>query len=88
MSLTTLKPEGRIQQGTVVSTKMDKTVIVRIDWTVKHPLYGKIMRRATRLAVHDEANLCKEGDKVMIRECKPYSKTKAWTLLEVLEKAS
>jgi len=88
MSNSIEKTKIRTEKGKVVSTKMNKTVIVRIDWTVKHPLYGKIMRKSTRVAVHDEQNNCKDGDNVLIRECRPLSKTKNWMLVEVLEKVS
>ena len=73
--------------GRVVSNKMDKSVTVMIERLVKHELYGKYIRRSTKLHVHDEANQCQEGDLVMIRQCRPVSKTKSWTLVEVVEKA-
>ena len=72
--------------GRVVSNKMDKSVTVMIERLVKHELYGKYIRRSTKLHVHDEANQCQEGDLVMIRQCRPVSKTKSWTLVEVVEK--
>jgi small subunit ribosomal protein S17 len=72
----------------VVSDKRDKTVTVMIDRQVKHPLYGKYMRRSSKLHVHDERNECKLGDKVSIRQCRPLSRTKAWTLVQVLEKGA
>ena len=75
-------------EGRVVSNKMDKTVTVLVERLVKHALYGKYIRRSTKLHVHDEANQCQEGDLVMIRQCRPISKTKSWTLVEVVEKAS
>ena len=77
----------RTQTGTVVSNKMDKTVSVRIARYVKHPLYGKYLRRSTKVLVHDEENTCQEGDVVSISECRPYSKSKSWKLVEVLERA-
>lgn len=78
----------RTIQGKVISDKMDKTVTVLIERQVKHPLYGKFMRRSTKLHVHDEANVCKEGDIVNITSCRPMSKTKTWNLVEVVEKAN
>ena len=77
----------RTLTGRVVSNKMDKSVTVKIDRMVKHPVYGKYIRRSTKLHVHDENNQCQEGDLVTIRQCRPISKTKSWTLVEVVEKA-
>lgn len=74
--------------GRVVSNKMDKSVTVMIERLVKHQVYGKYIRRSTKLHVHDETNQCHEGDLVIIRQCRPISKTKSWTLVEVVEKAS
>lgn len=74
--------------GRVVSNKMDKSITVMIERLVKHQVYGKYIRRSTKLHVHDEANQCHEGDLVTIRQCRPISKTKSWTLVEVVEKAS
>lgn len=71
----------RILQGTVVSDKGDKTVIVRVERKIKHPLYNKIMRRSKRFAAHDESNSVKEGDVVRIEECPPMSKTKSWKVI-------
>lgn len=85
MSETTSK--GRVLRGTVVSNKMDKTIVVRIRSQVKHPLYGKIVTRDTKLHAHDEKNQCQEGDIVLIKESRPISKTKNWQLVELLEKA-
>ena len=73
--------------GTVVSDKMDKTVVVAIRDNVKHPLYKKIIKRTVRFKVHDENNECRVGDKVMIMETRPLSKDKNWRLLEIVEKA-
>lgn len=78
----------RTLTGRVVSNKMDKSVTVKIERLVKHPVYGKYIRRSTKLHVHDETNQCQEGDLVTIRQCRPISKTKSWTLVEVVEKAS
>ena len=72
--------------GKVVSDKMDKTIVVLIEDNVKHPLYGKIMKRSIKLKAHDENNECKIGDKVEIMETRPLSKDKRWRLVEVIEK--
>ena len=77
----------RSVQGKVVSDKMEKSFVVAIERKVKHPLYGKFIRRTTKLHVHDENNEAKVGDTVKIRECRPLSKTKSWTLVRVVEKA-
>ena len=77
----------RTVQGKVVSDKMDKSFVVAIERTVKHPLYGKFIRRTTKLHVHDENNEAKLGDVVEIKECRLVSKTKAHTLVRVVEKA-
>lgn len=77
----------RSVQGKVVSDKMDKSFVVAIERKVKHPLYGKFIRRTTKLHVHDENNEAKLGDVVEIKECRPLSKTKSWTLVRVVEKA-
>ena len=77
----------RSVQGKVVSDKMEKSFVVAIERKVKHPLYGKFIRRTTKLHVHDENNEAKLGDVVEIQECRPLSKTKSWTLVRVVEKA-
>ena len=77
----------RTLQGRVISDKMDKSITVLIERRVKHPIYGKFMTRSTKLKAHDETNQCNEGDVVTIRECAPISKSKAWTLVDVVEKA-
>tara|TARA_R110001606_G_scaffold358319_1_gene509891 strand:+ start:4302 stop:4571 length:270 start_codon:yes stop_codon:yes gene_type:complete len=74
--------------GRVVSDKMDKTITVLIERQVKHPLYGKYMRRSTKLHVHDENNECRIGDLVTIRETRPLAKTKSWTLVQIDERAA
>jgi small subunit ribosomal protein S17 len=74
--------------GTVVSDKMDKSITVLIERRVKHPVYGKYMTRSTKLHVHDETNDSRTGDKVEIVECRPMSKTKAWNLVRVVERAT
>jgi len=73
--------------GRVISNKMDKTITVLVERRVPHPIYGKYVRRSTKLHAHDEANACQEGDLVSIASCRPLSKTKAWTLVKVLERA-
>lgn len=77
----------RTTQGRVISNKMDKSIVVAIERFVKHPIYGKFIKRTTKVHAHDENNECGLGDKVEIRECRPLSKTKSWTLVKVLEKA-
>lgn len=73
--------------GKVVSSKGDKTITVLVERRVKHPLYGKFLRRSSRLMAHDENNECREGDVVTIEECRPLSKRKTWTLISVVEQA-
>ncbi len=82
------KKVQRSVQGNVSSAKMDKSITVVIERQVKHPLYKKIIRRSTKLHAHDEQNECKEGDTVIIQECRPLSKTKSWRLVEVVNRAS
>jgi len=77
----------RTLTGRVVSDKMDQTIAVAIPRVVKHPIYGKYLRRTTKVLVHDQDNTCKQGDKVAITECRPVSKRKSWRLVEVLERA-
>ena len=77
----------RTVQGRVVSDKMDKSITVLIERRVKHPMYGKFMIRSTKLKAHDETNQCKAGDLVTISECRPLSKSKNWTLVDIIEKA-
>ena len=77
----------RTQQGRVISDKMDKSITVAIERKVKHPLYGKFIKRTNKLHVHDENNECGIGDTVEIKECRPLSKTKSWTLVRIVEKA-
>jgi small subunit ribosomal protein S17 len=73
--------------GQVVSNKMDKTIAVRIERRVEHPIYKKYLRRFTKLLAHDENNECREGDTVAIEQCRPLSKNKAWRLQRVIEKS-
>lgn len=78
----------RTLTGKVVSDKMDKSIVVLIERQVQHPLYGKLIRRSTKLHAHDENNTAKAGDVVTIKESRPISKTKSWTLVEVVEAAT
>ena len=75
-------------EGRVVSNKMDKTVTVLVERLVKHALYGKYIRRSTKLHAHDEDNSCNEGDVVRVSECRPLSKTKNWRVVEVVTRAA
>ena len=78
---------NRTLEGRVTSSAMDKTVTVLIERRVKHPLYGKFMRRSTKIHAHDENNTCGVGDLVRVEQCRPLSKTKTWRLLDIIEKA-
>ena len=77
----------KVREGLVVSDKMDKTVVVAVEDRFKHPLYGKVVRRMSKLKAHDEANSCGIGDRVLLMETKPLSATKRWRVVEILEKA-
>ena len=77
----------RTVEGRVVSNKMNKTVTVLVERQVKHPLYGKYIRRSTKLHAHDEENTCNEGDVVRVSECRPLSKTKNWRVVEIITRA-
>jgi len=77
----------RVMQGIVVSDKMDKTVVVSVEDRVKHALYGKVMRRTSKLKAHDEQNECGIGDRVLLMETRPLSATKRWRVVEILERA-
>ncbi len=77
----------RTVQGRVVSNKMDKTITVVVERFVKHPIYGKFIKRSTKLHAHDENNVCNEGDVVTVRESRPISKSKTWVLVDVVSKA-
>jgi len=83
--------EGQTKQrtltGRVISNKMDKSATVLVERRVRHPLYGKFIRRSTKLHIHDQNNECQEGDVVSIAECRPISKTKSWKLVEIIERA-
>ena len=78
----------RTLTGQVVSDKMDKSAVVMVERKVRHPLYGKYIRRSTKMHVHDANNECRQGDTVTIQQCRPMSKTKSWTLLEVVERTA
>ena len=78
---------ARTMSGRVVSDKMDKTITVLIERRVPHPVYGKYVRRSTKIHAHDQNNECKEGDTVVIEPCRPLAKTKSWRLVKILEKA-
>jgi small subunit ribosomal protein S17 len=77
----------KVREGLVVGDKMDKTVVVEVEDRVKHPLYGKVIRRTSKLKVHDEQNSAGIGDRVLLMETRPLSATKRWRLVEILEKA-
>jgi small subunit ribosomal protein S17 len=85
--MSTEQSEAKVATGTVVSNKMDKTISVLVERKVKHPIYGKFMRRSTKLMAHDEANECNEGDIVVIEASRPLSKNKSWRLQKVVSKA-
>ena len=77
----------KVREGLVVSDKMDKTIVVEVEDRVKHPLYGKVIRRTSKVKAHDEGNTAGIGDLVVINETRPLSATKRWRLVEILEKA-
>ena len=78
----------RTLSGKVISNKTDKSLTVLIERKIKHPLYGKIMKRSKRYHVHDESNQYNEGDTVLIEECRPYSKTKTWIAIKLISKSN
>ncbi|RMG36549.1 MAG: 30S ribosomal protein S17 [Gammaproteobacteria bacterium] len=77
---------NRTLQGRVVSDKMDKTVTVVVERRVKHPLYGKFVRRSTKVHAHDENNECRVGDVIVVEQCRPLSKTKSWRFVKLVER--
>jgi small subunit ribosomal protein S17 len=77
----------KVREGLIVSDKMDKTVVVAVEDRVKHALYGKVMRKTSKLKAHDEQNECGIGDRVLIMETRPLSATKRWRVVEILERA-
>lgn len=80
--------QTRTVEGRVVSNKMNKSVTILVERQVKHPLYGKYIRRSTKLHAHDEENSCNEGDVVRVSECRPLSKTKNWRVVEIITRAA
>jgi len=84
---TVVRGRRKVRDGVVVSDKMDKTVVVAVEDRVKHPLYGKVMRRTNKLKAHDENNACGIGDRVLLMETRPLSATKRWRVVEILERA-
>ena len=83
----TQRNRRKVREGLVVSDKMDKTVVVEVEDRVKHPLYGKVIRRTSKVKAHDEANSAGVGDLVLITETRPLSATKRWRVVEILERA-
>ena len=86
-----MSEETKVQRtvvGRVVSDKMDQTVSVAIERMIKHPVYGKYIRRTTKVLAHDAANECKPGDRVAISECRPISKNKSWSVVNIVERAA
>jgi small subunit ribosomal protein S17 len=79
---------GRVVSGKVVSAKMDKSIVVLIERRVKHPVYGKFITRSSKVHAHDANNECREGDKVTVKEVRPISKTKTWSLVSIDERAT
>jgi len=79
--------DRKVREGLVVSDKMDKTVVVAVEDRVKHPLYGKVIRRTNKLNAHDENNVAGVGDRVLLMETRPLSASKRWRVVEILEKA-
>jgi small subunit ribosomal protein S17 len=86
-SSTVERGRRKVREGLVVSDKMNKTVVVAVEDQVKHPLYGKVLRRTSKLQAHDEQNACGIGDRVLLMETRPLSATKRWRVVEILEKA-
>jgi len=84
---TVTRNDRKVREGYVVSDKMDKTIVVRLEDRVKHSLYGKVLRRTTKVKAHDDANTAGVGDRVLLMETRPLSATKRWRLVEILEKA-
>ena len=84
---TQVRGERKVREGLVVSDKMDKTIVVELEDRVKHRMYGKVIRRTTKIKAHDEANTAGVGDRVRLMETRPLSATKRWRLVEILEKA-
>ncbi len=85
--MTKEQSENRAIVGRVVSNAMDKTITVLVERKVKHPIYGKFMKRSTKLHAHDESNECNNGDTVKVEQCRPLSKSKSWRLVEIIERS-
>ncbi|MDY6327128.1 MAG: 30S ribosomal protein S17 [Bacteroidales bacterium] len=77
----------KVREGIVVSNKMDKSIVIKVERKMKHPIYGKFLKRSTKFMAHDEKNECQIGDRVKIMETRPLSKNKCWRLIEIVEKA-
>ena len=77
----------KVREGVVVSDKMDKSIVILVERKMKHPIYGKFLKRSTKFMAHDEKNECRIGDRVRIMETRPLSKNKCWRLIEIVEKA-
>ena len=88
MSTEAIQTNKPTLQGVVTSNAGDKSATITIERRIKHPLYGKIIKRSTKIRVHDEANECNEGDTILIEACRPMSKTKSWKLVKVVAKAA
>lgn len=86
--MTERKTAKRTVNGRVVSNRMDKTVTIVVERLIRHPLYGKYIRRSTKLHAHDEDNRCQLGDWVAVEECRPMSKIKSWRLVKIIERAA
>ncbi|NBV89912.1 MAG: 30S ribosomal protein S17 [Actinobacteria bacterium] len=87
MSNSPERGERKVREGLVISDKMDKTIVVAVEDRFKHPLYGKVVRRTSKLKAHDETNSAGIGDRVLLMETRPLSATKRWRMVEILEKA-
>ena len=85
--MTEIRKPRKVRIGRVVSDKMDKTIVVAIEDNVRHPKYGKILKRTAKIHAHDAENVCQVGDKVSVMETRPLSATKRWRLVEIIEKA-
>ncbi len=85
--MTKTETENRAIVGRVVSNAMDKTITILVERKVKHPIYGKFMKRSTKLHAHDESNECNNGDTVKVEQCRPLSKSKSWRLVEIIERS-
>ena len=84
---TATRAARKTKEGLVVSSKMDRTVVVRVERRTRHPVYGKVLERGRKFKAHDEQNECREGDRVRISECRPLSKGKSWRVIEILSRA-